>query len=100
MWRILGTRRYISWRSSTQVPSSIGSFTLSTLTSRSSGHVQDISLSQVRETNAFAICLQGLIPTLSQWLALTPPALVKAHLDLDDATINKLSKTKPVIVGS
>ncbi|KAF9262429.1 Bicupin, oxalate decarboxylase/oxidase [Marasmius fiardii PR-910] len=38
--------------------------------------------------------------SLNQWLALTPPELVKAHLDLDDATIAKLSKTKPIVVGS
>ncbi|KAF9264373.1 oxalate decarboxylase [Marasmius fiardii PR-910] len=32
--------------------------------------------------------------SLSQWLALTPPALVKAHLGLDDATIKELAKFK------
>ncbi|OJT03382.1 Oxalate decarboxylase OxdC [Trametes pubescens] len=37
--------------------------------------------------------------SLSQWLALTPPALVKAHLDLDDDTIANLSKTKLTVVG-
>ncbi|KAL1949402.1 hypothetical protein VTO73DRAFT_8283 [Trametes versicolor] len=37
--------------------------------------------------------------SLSQWLALTPPALVKAHLDLDDETIANLSKTKLTVVG-
>ncbi|KAF5382302.1 hypothetical protein D9757_008456 [Collybiopsis confluens] len=37
--------------------------------------------------------------SLNQWLALTPPALVKAHLGLDDATIGKLKKTKPTVVG-
>lgn len=36
--------------------------------------------------------------SLNQWLALTPPALVKAHLNLDDDTISALSKTKPVVV--
>ncbi len=34
-----------------------------------------------------------------QWLALTPPELVKAHLDLDDATLASLSKTKKTVVG-
>ena len=34
-----------------------------------------------------------------QWLALTPPDLVKAHLQLDDDTIAKLSKTKYTVVG-
>ncbi|KAJ7146755.1 oxalate decarboxylase [Mycena epipterygia] len=37
--------------------------------------------------------------SLNQWLALTPPALVKAHLQLSDETIASLSKTKPVVVG-
>ena len=35
----------------------------------------------------------------AQWLALTPPDLVKAHLDLDDETIAALSKTKKTVVG-
>jgi oxalate decarboxylase len=34
----------------------------------------------------------------NQWLAVTPPELVKAHLNLDDKTIAALSKEKPVIV--
>ncbi|RPD82689.1 oxalate decarboxylase [Lentinus tigrinus ALCF2SS1-7] len=37
--------------------------------------------------------------SLNQWLALTPAELVKAHLDLDNETISKLSKTKYVVVG-
>ncbi|KAJ6577603.1 oxalate decarboxylase [Mycena capillaripes] len=37
--------------------------------------------------------------SLNQWLALTPPDLVKAHLQLSDDTIASLSKTKPVVVG-
>lgn len=35
----------------------------------------------------------------TQWLALTPPELVKAHLQLSDETIGQLSKTKPVLVA-
>ncbi|KAJ7149827.1 oxalate decarboxylase [Mycena crocata] len=35
--------------------------------------------------------------SLNQWLALTPPNLVKAHLQLSDETIASLSKTKPVV---
>ncbi|KAL0573911.1 hypothetical protein V5O48_008031 [Marasmius crinis-equi] len=35
--------------------------------------------------------------SLNQWLALTPPELVKAHLNIDDATVAKLSKTKQVV---
>ncbi|KZV82507.1 oxalate oxidase [Exidia glandulosa HHB12029] len=37
--------------------------------------------------------------SLTQWLALTPPALVKAHLHLSDASISKLSKEKAVVVA-
>ncbi|MDB4884520.1 MAG: oxalate decarboxylase [Gemmatimonadetes bacterium] len=37
--------------------------------------------------------------SLSQWMALTPPALVRAHLNLDDATMRRLPKDKPLIVG-
>lgn len=36
--------------------------------------------------------------SLSQWLALTPPELVKAHLGFDDATIAMLNKTKQTVV--
>jgi oxalate decarboxylase len=36
--------------------------------------------------------------SLSQWLALTPPELVEAHLNLDAATIAALPKVKPLIV--
>lgn len=35
--------------------------------------------------------------SLNQWLALTPPELVKAHLDLSDDVIAKLTKTKVVV---
>lgn len=37
--------------------------------------------------------------SLNQWLALVPHELVKAHLDLDDATIAKFSRVKQTIVG-
>jgi oxalate decarboxylase len=36
--------------------------------------------------------------SLNQWMALTPPKLVRAHLNLDAQTIAALSKDKPVIV--
>jgi oxalate decarboxylase len=36
--------------------------------------------------------------SLNQWMALTPPALVQAHLGLDQATLGALSAAKPVIV--
>ena len=36
--------------------------------------------------------------SLNQWMALTPPELVKAHLNIDDETIAQLSKSKQVVV--
>lgn len=38
--------------------------------------------------------------SLNQWMALTPPALVQAHLNLDPQTMAALCRNKPVIVGS
>jgi oxalate decarboxylase len=35
--------------------------------------------------------------SLNQWMALTPPGLVDAHLNLDEEAIAALSKTKPII---
>ncbi|KAH7344215.1 oxalate decarboxylase [Rhizoctonia solani] len=37
--------------------------------------------------------------SLNQWLALTPPDMVKAHLQLSDETISQLQKVKPIVVG-
>jgi oxalate decarboxylase len=37
--------------------------------------------------------------SLNQWLALTPPALVRAHLHLDEQAMAALSQLKPIIVG-
>jgi oxalate decarboxylase len=37
--------------------------------------------------------------SLSQWLALTPPELVRAHVDLDRRTLAALPKRKPLIVA-
>jgi oxalate decarboxylase len=36
--------------------------------------------------------------SLNQWMALTPPELVQAHLNIDDATIAALRKDKQIIV--
>ena len=36
--------------------------------------------------------------SLNQWLALSPPELVEAHLNVDRATVASFSRTKPVIV--
>jgi oxalate decarboxylase len=37
--------------------------------------------------------------SLNQWIGLTPPELVQAHLNLDQQTMAALRKDKPVIVG-
>ncbi|KAF7335580.1 Oxalate oxidase [Mycena venus] len=36
--------------------------------------------------------------SLNQWLALTPPEIVKAHLQLSDETIASLMKVKPIVI--
>jgi len=36
--------------------------------------------------------------SLSQWMALTPPELVRAHLNLEQQTVDSLPKDKPVVV--
>jgi oxalate decarboxylase len=38
--------------------------------------------------------------SLSQWMALTTPKLVQAHLNLDAQTMAALSKNKPIVVAS
>jgi len=37
--------------------------------------------------------------SLQQWLALTPPELVRAHLNLETSTISQFNKTKGIVVG-
>ena len=36
--------------------------------------------------------------SLTQWMALTPPELVQAHLNLDPTVVGALSKSKPIVV--
>jgi hypothetical protein len=38
--------------------------------------------------------------SLNQWMAVTPPDLVRAHLNLDEHTLAALRKNKPFIVAS
>jgi oxalate decarboxylase len=38
--------------------------------------------------------------SLNQWMGLTTPSLVQSHLNLDRETMNRLAKTKPIIVTS
>ena len=38
--------------------------------------------------------------SLNQWMALTPPALIEAHLNLAPDAIAALSKDKPIVVTS
>jgi oxalate decarboxylase len=38
--------------------------------------------------------------SLNQWMALTPPELVRAHLNLDQLTLAALRRDKPILVAS
>ena len=38
--------------------------------------------------------------SVNQWMALTPPELVQAHLNLDERTTSALSRDKPIVVRS
>ena len=38
--------------------------------------------------------------SLNQWMALTPPDLVRAHLNLDEQTLAALRKDQPIVVAS
>ena len=38
--------------------------------------------------------------SLNQWMALTPPELVRAHLNLDQQTLAALRRDKPILVAS
>ena len=38
--------------------------------------------------------------SLNQWMALTPPDLVRAHLNLDEQTLAALRRNQPIIVAS
>jgi oxalate decarboxylase len=38
--------------------------------------------------------------SLQQWMALTPPELVRAHLNLDEEMIARLPKDKQIVVAS
>lgn len=41
----------------------------------------------------------SLLCCLCRWLALTPPELVRAHLNLETSQISQFNKTKGVVVG-
>ncbi|KAJ3516522.1 hypothetical protein NLJ89_g1072 [Agrocybe chaxingu] len=63
------------------------------------GHyVENIGNTTVRYLEIFHTAVFEDI-SLSNWLALTPPELVKAHLGFDDATMAHLAKVKPIVVG-
>ncbi|HET6887243.1 MAG TPA: hypothetical protein VFH87_04880 [Candidatus Udaeobacter sp.] len=38
--------------------------------------------------------------SLNQWMALTPPELVRAHLNLDEQTLAALCRDQPIVVAS
>jgi hypothetical protein len=44
------------------------------------------------------LLLLGML-TEVQWLAVTPPALVKEHLGFSDETMALLTKTKAIVIG-
>ena len=85
----------------------ITSRTLVTLRSRSSRSSEPVSTGVIQslfhETSQHNVLLfiidkfQDI--SLQQWLALIPHDIVKAHLNLDDATIKKFSRTEMVIVS-
>jgi oxalate decarboxylase len=37
--------------------------------------------------------------SLSQWMGVLPPELVKAHLNLDDDVIARLPRSEPIVVA-
>ena len=47
----------------------------------------------------FLVALSQVLTHSQQWLALTPPQLVKAHLDLSDEIIAQFNKSKLGVVG-
>lgn len=64
------------------------------------GHyVQNIGTEPVRFLEMFRSSYFADI-SLNQWMALTPPELIQAHLNLDQPTMAVLRKDKPVIVQS
>lgn len=83
------------WISEGHYVENTGNTTLHYLEILKTDKYQDVSLNQVSDTRAS----EYPSPEVVQWLALTPPALVKAHLDVSDETISHFSKTKPIIVG-
>jgi hypothetical protein len=74
----------------------VGNTTLRYLEIFNTDRYQDVSLSQV---SYLAVRLQAVADDGTQWLAVTPPALVQAHLGWDEATIEHLNKTKQVVVA-
>uniref|UniRef100_A0A0W0F2R6 Cupin type-1 domain-containing protein n=1 Tax=Moniliophthora roreri TaxID=221103 RepID=A0A0W0F2R6_MONRR len=75
----------------------IGNTTLRFLEIFNTGNISFASTSSGSQTSFVLDRFQDI--SLNQWLALTPPDLVKAHLNIDDDTISKLSKTKPIVMG-
>ena len=61
-------------------------------------HIQNTGDETLRFLEMFRSDLYADV-SLNQWMALTPPELVRAHLNLDDGTMAALSKDKPIIVA-
>ena len=60
---------------------------------------QDISLNQVSTRPSRNFELGQRLTVYCQWLALTPPDMVKATLNLDDEAMSHLNKVKQVVVA-
>lgn len=66
---------------------------------RTLGHyIENIGTGVLRVVNVFNTPHYKDV-SLNNWMALTPPALVKGHLNLDDATMKALRKERRTIVG-
>lgn len=66
---------------------------------RTLGHyIENIGSGPLRVVNVFNTPHYKDV-SLNNWMALTPPAMVKAHLNLDDATMKALRKDRRTIVG-
>jgi oxalate decarboxylase len=60
-------------------------------------YIENIGTTTVRVLNVFNKPLFKDVP-LNQWLALTPPDLVRGHLDLDDAAMASLNPNPRSVV--
>ncbi len=60
-------------------------------------YIENIGPDAVRPNNIFNTSKYKDI-SLNQWMALTPPALVRGHLDLDDTAMAALRRDRGPVV--